>query len=78
MGIENIENLTGGVDPKFNDPEDAEPKPEPAIQPSDPHTPPLDDIESAKWLAEDDPRRQAVEEFKEREAHGVKYDPEED
>lgn len=53
-----------GTDPKFNDPEDAEPKPEPAKEPADPHTPPLDDVEDAKWLAEDDPRRKEIEKFK--------------
>ena len=53
-----------GTDPKFDDPEDAEPKPEPAKEPADPHTPPLDDVEDAKWLAEDDPRRKEIEKFK--------------
>lgn len=52
------------IDPKFNDPEDAEPKPEPTKEPADAHTPPLDDIEDAKWLAEDDPRRKEIEKFK--------------
>lgn len=54
-----------GTDPKFEDPPDAEPTPEPAQQPADPHTPPLDDIEDAQYLAEDDPRRKEVEAFKE-------------
>lgn len=58
-----------GIDPKFYDPEDAEPKPEPAKEPADPHTPPLDDIEDAKWLDPDDPRRKAIEEFKNQGIH---------
>jgi len=55
------EPITGPLPP------DQPPKPVPAPEPadtSDPHITPLDDIEDAKWLAEDDPRRKAVEEFK--------------
>jgi hypothetical protein len=69
MGIENIDDLKPGQDPKLADPPDAEPQPEPAEEKFDPHNTPLDDIDDAQWLAEDDPRRQAVEEFKERELH---------
>lgn len=51
------------VDPKFDDPPDVDPTPEPATEPADPHVTPLDDIEDAQYLAEDDPRRKEVEEF---------------
>jgi hypothetical protein len=52
-----------GTDPKFDLPDDVDPTPEPATQPADPHVTPLDDIKDAKYLAEDDPRRQEVEKF---------------
>jgi hypothetical protein len=57
------------TDPKLPEiPSDVPPAPEPTEQPSDPHTTPLDDIEDAQHLAEDDPRRQEVEQFKQGEA----------
>lgn len=53
-----------GIDPKFYDPEDAEPRPEPAVEPSDPHISPLDDIEDVKWLDPSDPRRKEIEKWR--------------
>ena len=55
----------GQIDKPLEMPSDVEPKAEPATEPADGHTPPLDDIEDAKYLAEGDPRRQEVEQYKE-------------
>jgi hypothetical protein len=38
-----------------------DPYPEPSDEPSDPHTPPLDDDDDARWLDPVDPRRLRVE-----------------
>jgi hypothetical protein len=37
------------------------PSPEPDHEVSDPHTPPLDNDDDARWLEENDPRRIRVE-----------------
>lgn len=60
---ERLGNTESGRDPKLDAPGDVEAAPEPSEQPSDPHAAPLDDVQDAKYLAEDDPRRQEIEKW---------------
>jgi hypothetical protein len=69
MGIEGIENIV----PSYEPPIEVKPKSEPAREPSDPHQPPLDDVEDSQHLDEYDARRLEADKWRE----GARQDLEE-